>query len=190
MEFISSMRRSIGICVTLITLTACAGSQFATAPPAAAPQPLISIDSAPMTGGSCPIVGRTIKRSDGKGQASVTFQEAYTKAGAFSERLRTRLVYSNWPQNRPTIYRKIAIGTCGPEAGKAPVGEASAGGGSYSEECHNGVCTITINEEIRYNPPATLPGGKRWKFDLIRLAPDKRIKGFDPIPVYRVVVNR
>jgi hypothetical protein len=189
MNIVSFSMRSMGVCLALAMMTACAGSQIATAPPAALPQPMLSIDSAPMMA-TCPMVGKTYKRSDGKGQVSMTFREAYAKAGSFSERLRTRLVYNNWPENRPTIYRNLTITTCGPESGKAPVGETGGTGGSVSEECHNGVCTITLNLEIIYRPPATLPGGKKWKFDLIRIAPDKPMKGFDPIPAYRVIITR
>jgi hypothetical protein len=139
---------------------------------------------------ACPTVGKTYARGDAKGKVSVKFQQAYTKAGEPYERLRTQLVYSNWPQNRPTIYRKDTITTCGRESGKAPVGEVETGGGSLHEQCHNGTCTITLNLEVKYKPPATLPGGRQWKFDLLRFAPDKPMKGFEPLPFYKVVINR
>lgn len=183
-------RRSLGICVALFMITACTGSQLQTVPPAAVPQNLASTRNVPMME-TCPIVGKTYTRSDGRGKVSITFQEAYSKVGNYFERLRTRVVYSNWPESRQLIYKNLKITTCGPESGKAPVGDAETGGGSFHAECHDGVCTYTITSELRYKPPATLPSGvRKWKFDLISFVPEKPMKGFEPLPSYRIIVNR
>jgi hypothetical protein len=183
------MRRCFVACVAISMIAGCAGSQMQSTPPAPMLPNLASIGISPMAA-DCPIVGKTYTRGGANGQASMKFQEAYAKVGTFPTRVRTRLVYTHWPENRPIIYRNLKMSTCGPESGKSPVGQAREGGGSSRFECFNGVCTITLDIEISYKPPATLPGGKKWKFDLIRFAPDKPIKGFEALPSYRIIVTR
>lgn len=181
------MRRHVGACAAIVLAAGCAAPQAQTVPAAVAPQHL-SIAVQPAV--DCPVVGKTYTRSDGHGRASMKFQEAWTKAGPYESLLRTELVYDNWPANRPFVYRKLVLNTCGPESGKAPVGEVSESGGNSEGKCQDGLCTWTIRFDVVYRPPLKLPNGKRWKFDLVRYAPDKPTKGFDPIPVYRVIVTR
>jgi hypothetical protein len=82
------------------------------------------------------------------------------------------------------------VSTCGPESGKPPVGKPDEIGESAKFECFNGICTITLDIEIFYRPPASLPGGKKWKFDLVHFAPNKPTKGFEALPAFRVIVTR
>ena len=152
------VQRRSAVCVAFLMMTGCGSPQVQTTPLVPTSQNLVSTGVQPAI--DCPIVGKTYTRSDGNGQASVKFQEAYAKAGTYPTDLRTRVVYSHWPQNRPTIYRKFTMGTCGLESGKKPLGQARESGGSSEMKCVDGVCTLTLNIEIAYTPPATVPGGK------------------------------
>ncbi len=182
------LQRRCAVFVSVLMMTGCGSPQVQTTPLAPTLRNVVSTDVHPAV--DCPIVGKTYTRSDRKGQASMKFQEAWTKAGPYESDLRTRLVYTHWPQNRPYVYRKVTISTCGVESGKPPVGQIREGSGNARIECHDGDCTITLDFDVVYQPPIKLQGGKRWKFDLIRYAPDKPTKGFDPLPVFRIVVSR
>jgi len=183
-----STRRAAAICVFLASFTACGGPQGTAVPPAAVQGSIVSPQST-AEATSCPVVGKTYTRGDSKGKVSIQFRQAYVKAG-YNARLRTQLVYSNWPEDRPLLYRGNKLTTCGIESGKPPLGEVQCCGGSTHGECHNGVCTWTLNLEINYRPPATLPSRKKWKFDLVSFTTEKKMKGFEPLPAYRIVITR
>lgn len=190
MSIVAVSRRALGVGVAVFILTACSGSPGTTVPPAQLSPGLQTAPNA-QPAMACPIVGKTYVRGDSKGKVSMKFQQAYVKAGSFETRLRTQFVYSNWPENRPLIYGdNTKMTTCGLESGKAALGSVNCCGGSSHSECTNGVCTYVLNLEIRYHPPATLPTRKKWKFDLITFTTEKKIKGFEPLPSYRVVISR
>jgi hypothetical protein len=182
------VRRCLGVSIAVFILTACGGSQMQPAPLTALSQGLVSTDILPMDA-VCPTVGKTYTRGGANGKVSIEFQEAYSQAGPLHTKLRTRLAYSNWPQDRGIIYMQPTMGsTCGPESGKPPVGQVRLSGGKSNVSCVQRVCTITLDLELDYTPPTTLPGGKTWKFDLIRFVPSKPIKDFEQLPSYRVSV--
>jgi hypothetical protein len=186
-----SMRRCLGICIAVLMIAGCGGSQIPTVSPAAVSQSLGSTNIVPMLA-VCPDPGKTYARSDGNGQVSIVFQQAYAKAGPYDMRIRTRITYTHWPENRPLIYNSLnpRMGTCGPESGKSPVGTVKVVGINFSSVCVNGDCTYTDTMDMSYKPPATLPGGKKWKFDFIRFDTKKPLKGFAPLPSYRIIVTR
>lgn len=184
----SFMRPYLAACVVMLFAAGCGSPQVSSTPLAPTAQSVAPAGVQPAV--DCPVVGKTYTRSDGNGQAALKFQEAWTKAGPYESYLRTELVYRNWPSNRPFVYRKITVSTCGLESGKPAVGQAREGTGRSDAVCRDGRCTYTLHFDVVYQPPLKLQGGKRWKFDLIRYAPDKPTKGFDPIPIYRVVVTR
>jgi hypothetical protein len=99
------IRRCFVVCVAILMMAGCAGSQMQTTPPVRMPPSLASTSMSPLAA-DCPIVGKTYTRGGSNGQVSMTFQEAYAKIGA-PTRLRTRLVYSHWPEKRQYIYLKI-----------------------------------------------------------------------------------
>jgi len=181
-------RRRLAVFGAILFTAGCGSQQGPSLPLPPASQNVAALGVQPAA--ACPVVGKTYTRSDGRGQASMKFQEAWTKAGPYESYLRTKLVYTNWPQNRPLIYKKLTMSTCGQESGKPPIGQIREGSGSTKIECRDNVCSVTLDFDVVYQPPTKLPGGKRWKFDFVRFAPDKPTKGFDPLPIYRIVVSR
>ena len=188
MNCMSFFMRRLGACVAIFIISGCASSQIQTTPPASVQQSVVATGMQPAV--DCPIVGKTYTRGGTDGQASMTFREAYSKAGPYESYLRVRLVYTHWRQSRPLIYKKLTLSTCGLESGKKPIGEVREGTGSLKMECVDGICTITLDFDAIYQPPVALGGMKKWKFDLLRFAPDKPTKAFEPLPTYRVVVSR
>lgn len=189
MTIVDVSRRALGVGVAVFMMAACSGSQGGTVPPApVAPGFQFAPNAQPTV--DCPIVGKTYVRGDAKGKVSMKFQQAYVKVGQYAERFRTQMVYSNWPIDRPFLYRSNKLTTCGLASGKAPLGTIDCCGGSVHADCSQGICTYVLDLEIRYKPPATLPSRKKWKFDLVSFTTEKKMKGFEPLPSIRIVLSR
>lgn len=137
----------------------------------------------------CPAVGKTYTTGNASGRVSMFFNSTQVPLSAGRVYLGIKLVYSDWPESRPVLHYVLQPITCGPQAGKKPVGTAREFGGSFHQTCVNGICRIEISFELEYTLPQTLPGNKPWRFDYVRYRPEKSTRGYGALPAWRLRIN-
>jgi hypothetical protein len=170
---------------TTIALAGCGTSQLQTTPAAASPQNAVAAAPSLQSAAACPVVGKTYKMSVPPGQISATLAAASVKAGS-TGRLQTRLIFSKWPEGRTIDVTDVNDVGCGPQSKNPSHATVEEGGGRRSDKCHHDVCTITLDTEIKYAAPTTLPGDKPYKFDVVRFT---RKRGTQSVPVLKITIT-
>jgi hypothetical protein len=172
-----------GTCIALaIALAGCSTSFGAGDVPAAGLGPAAS---APLAAPACPPVGKVIKQS----KATAKNVLLKTTTGSGQVKAVWQITFANLTESESyPQYTAVTLGYCG--SGAKPRGTLG-GGGSYEHhrQCTNGVCTVTETVGVYYKPPATLQRNV-FKFDTIRFAPLKPVKGYDPMIGVLVQVNK
>jgi hypothetical protein len=93
--------------------------------------------------------------------------------------------YDDWPKTRPVVVYKPELTTCGAQAGKKPLGEISQFGTRqwYPPKCDPKTSKCTYYYEVFFRYRATSkPPGKSWKYDYVRIVPEKFTKGYGALP--------
>jgi len=163
-------------------LAACSAAPVAGVPktvPATAPA--APADAAAL---ACPANGAKIV----KGNSYTIVHRYYTIVNS-SLGPRFTVVFTKQSSDKQPVTFAPKLFTCGPRSGKTPIGTVTAGGGSTSTSCHNGVCTITVTYYLTYTPPSKVPGGGNWRYDLIRMDPVKPKPPYGVLPAFVIEVK-
>lgn len=156
--------------------------------------PMSALSPQPATEGSdasvfphvaCPAVGAVFKRAN----SSAKFVAATALKG-LPRHIFWTVTFTNQPYPPAAPVKFVPkLFKCG-QPGTKPFGTVrDTGGGSTQIDCHNGVCKIVITYDVTYTSPSKLPGGKPWRWDLIRFVPSPAKPPYGQLPGARVEVK-
>ena len=179
------MRTVITAAGLAVALAACSNLSANVSPPTgvqsdAALAPSLTPDAA------CPPAGPYTR-----GKVSATAIDAKTLAGgSFSQTW--VVVFKDQPSKEPPVKLVPKLIVCGAPAGRTPKGTVGPGGTHGTKyECSTDryTCTVTITSSYIYTAPATLPGNKPWRYDLVRFVPTKLTPPYGPLPAAIVEIR-
>lgn len=137
----------------------------------------------------CPAIGKTY--TTGQGHAKVRFSSAKAAVGRRKYSWATRLDFVNWPKQKKIPQWTMQLFTCGPQAGKKPIGTLltyAVVHSDYGYRCVNGICHFYFDWSTDYQSPEKLPSGKPWKFDEAIFKFKTSEKGWGALPAERIQV--
>jgi len=181
---------ALGACSTLALVVGCGGAQLQTNPFGSISQSTVHSAQgvralrvfSPDGVAKCPETDKayTTGTSNGRVRADTLLTHIF---GGLDRDFKNPFVYVDWPKNRPILAYKPQLLTCGPEASKKPFGEISQiRTRQISSSCDpkTSRCTYHYDVLFKYSALKNPPGA--WRYDYVRIVPEKRTKGYGPLP--------
>lgn len=104
-----------------------------------------------------------------------------------------RFVTLTGPKAAPVPYKPELI-TCGPQAGKKPLGEIARFGLHQCSppkcDSKTSKCAYFYEINLEYHATMKPPGPKGWKYDYVRIVPEKHTNGYGALPFILIEVYR
>jgi len=184
---------TLGVCATLALTVGCGGAPVQTSPvgsisqnAAQAPQSVRALQaSAPDGVAKCPEPNKlyTTGTSNGRVVSGGMVFPVFDLKDHFIE---WPFRYDDWPEKRPILLYKPELTTCGAEAGKKPLGEISQVGTRqwYPKKCDPKTlkCSYYYQTYFKYRALSKPAGLQPWKYDYVRIVPEKPTKGYGSLP--------
>jgi hypothetical protein len=189
---------ALGVCATLALIVGCGGAQVPTSPvgsisqnAAQAPQSVRALQAAPNVVTKCPEPNKLYTTGTSNGHvvsATIVFPIFDLK----DHYIRNAFRYDDWPKNRAILLYKPELLTCGAQAGKKPLGEISQSGSHqyYPPKCDPKTlrCSYFYETYFKYRATMKPPGPRSWKYDYVRIVPEKPTKGYAALPLVLIEV--